>query len=239
LQQIDNEIYKYVQQKERLASTLSELKDLVTRMEQAVDDKKEKLRDVERWYQEQLETLQGYNERMAKIKASLSSVTKTRDYLIRQKELENLRRHKQAKEDEIEKVKDTIADFRDAIARDMVKIEELRADTEREGGSTWDQVRELEATIAEISKQREGLLPRIPPNILRRYEQIKSRREGVAIVESPDGSCGGCHVQLRPQHFNILLRMESLETCPRCNRYVYVSEASIEKIRAEQQEANN
>jgi uncharacterized protein len=228
LQAIDNEVYKYVLQKEQLANTLNEMKDLVARMEQSVEEKQAKLVDVERWYAEQQDTLKEYNDRMGRIKASLNAVTKTKDYLIRQKELENLRRHKQAKEEEIEKVKDTINDFRDAIERDLQRIEELRQDTEKEGGATWEQVHELEATIAEISKDRGSIIPRVPGNILRRYEQIRDRRDGLAIVEARDGNCHGCFVALRPQQYNQCLKVESLESCPICNRFLYAKAQTVE-----------
>ena len=220
LQEIDNEVYKYVLQKEQLANTLNEMRDLVTRMEQSVEEKQAKLVDVERWYSEQQDTLKEYNDRMGRIKASLNAVTKTKDYLIRQKELENLRRHKQSKEDEIEKVKDTINDFRDAIERE---------DTEKEGGATWEQVHQLEETIAVISKNRDSILPRVPGNILRRYEQIRDRRDGLAIVEARDGNCYGCFVSLRPQQYNLCLRLETLESCPICNRFLYAKEQTVEE----------
>lgn len=230
LQNIDNEIDKYVRQKEQLANTLNEMKTLVRKMEQSVADKQAKLAEVEKWYQEQLDTLKQYNDRMGRIKASLNSVTKTKDYLLRQKELELLRRQKQEKEEEIEKVRETINDFRDAIARDQLKIDEMKMDTEKEGGATWEQVQQLEELVGRISKTRDSLLREVPPPIQRRYEQIRSRRDGIAIVEVVNGSCGGCHVQLRPQLYNQLLRMESLECCPNCNRFVFVSPETIQRI---------
>jgi predicted nucleic acid-binding Zn-ribbon protein len=228
LQEIDNEVYKYVLQKDQLANTLNEMRDLVSRMEQSVAEKQAKLLDVERWYNEQQDMLKEYNDRMSRIKASLNAVTKTKEYLVRQKELENLRRHKQAKEEEVAKVKDTINDFGDAIERDLQKITELKQDTEREGGATWDQVHRLEETIGEISKRRESLIPKVPGNILRRYEQIKSRRDGLAIVEARDGNCHGCFVALRPQQFNQTLKLETLESCPQCNRFLYAREETVE-----------
>ncbi|MBA3503878.1 MAG: hypothetical protein H0T65_26190, partial [Deltaproteobacteria bacterium] len=36
--------------------------------------------------------------------------------------------------------------------------------------------------------------------------------------------CQGCHMALPPQLNNILARMESIETCPRCSRLVYRKE---------------
>ena len=38
------------------------------------------------------------------------------------------------------------------------------------------------------------------------------------------GVCQGCHMALPPQLNNILARMESIETCPRCGRLVYRKE---------------
>lgn len=229
LQEIDNEVYKYVQQKDQLAKTLNELKLLVGKMQASVDEKRVKLVEVQKWYDEQVATLTEYTERINKIKQTLAAVSKTKDYLVRQKEMENLRRHKQVKEEEIEKVKDTISDFKDAIARDEERIAELSRDTEEEGGATWGQVRQLEETIAQISKGRDSLTPLVPRPILSRYEQIKRARDGIAIVPADDEHCGGCHVQLRAQIYNTLLRRQSLEACPICNRFLYVREKTVEQ----------
>jgi len=222
LQEIDNEVYRYVEQKDQLAKTLNELKVLVGKMQASVDEKRAKLVEVEKWYDEQLVLLKDYTDRINKIKHSLASVSKTKDYLMRQKELENLRRHKQSKEEEVEKVRDTIADFKDAIARDEERIAELSQDTEAEGGATWSQVRQLEETISRISVNREALLPLVPRNVMTRYEQIKRARNGLGIVPADNGECGGCHIRLRDQLFNTVLKRCSLEACPNCNRFLFV-----------------
>ena len=38
------------------------------------------------------------------------------------------------------------------------------------------------------------------------------------------GVCQGCHMALPPQLDNILARMETIQTCPRCGRLVYRKE---------------
>ncbi len=233
LQEIDNEVQKYSEQKEKLSDALDELRSLVEKMQSSAEDKKKKLADVKKWYVEQTTIIEDYKKRMGEIKGSLAGITKTKEYLVRQRELENLRRHKQAKEEEVEKVRATIADFQDAIEQEECRIDELRGETEREGGSTLDRVRELQTTIAEISSQRGSLLPLIPSVLLRRYEQVRGARDGVAIVYCDDGSCGGCHVQLRAQVFNTLLRRESIDTCPICNRLICVSEGFVSSLRTE------
>jgi predicted nucleic acid-binding Zn-ribbon protein len=38
------------------------------------------------------------------------------------------------------------------------------------------------------------------------------------------GMCQGCHMKLPPQLNNILARLVSIETCPRCGRMIYRKE---------------
>jgi uncharacterized protein len=48
------------------------------------------------------------------------------------------------------------------------------------------------------------------------------RRAGVAIVEARNGTCLGCNMQLPPQMFNSLFRTQEIQSCPHCNRLLFV-----------------
>ena len=58
---------------------------------------------------------------------------------------------------------------------------------------------------------------------LKTYDTLLSKR-GYAVAPVIKGVCQGCHMALPPQLNNILARMESIETCPRCVRLVYRKE---------------
>jgi len=77
--------------------------------------------------------------------------------------------------------------------------------------------------LAEMDRQRELLLEELPKSLRKRYGLLMSRRAGVAIVEARGGACLGCHMHLPPQMFNSLFIVNEIQTCPHCNRLLYVT----------------
>ena len=53
------------------------------------------------------------------------------------------------------------------------------------------------------------------------FEPVSSRRNGVAVAQARDGICMVCHVRLRPQVFNTVLRNDQIVQCDSCNRILY------------------
>ena len=58
---------------------------------------------------------------------------------------------------------------------------------------------------------------------MRRYERVLARREGRAVVEALNGKCTGCQMKLPPQLFILVQRLETLESCPACQRFLFFS----------------
>jgi len=63
--------------------------------------------------------------------------------------------------------------------------------------------------------------------VLYKYDFIRSRRPGTAIVAAEDGHCNGCFMALPPQLFIQVQRGENLETCPSCQRILFFWEDAI------------
>ena len=57
--------------------------------------------------------------------------------------------------------------------------------------------------------------------MLSQFELISNRRNGIAIAEARDGICVVCHVRLRPQVFNNILKNDQIIQCDSCNRIMY------------------
>ena len=77
--------------------------------------------------------------------------------------------------------------------------------------------------LDEMERQRKVLLEELPTRLRKRYELLMSRRGGVAVVEARGGACLGCHMHLPPQLFNSLFVVKEMQTCPHCNRLLYVT----------------
>ena len=77
--------------------------------------------------------------------------------------------------------------------------------------------------LDEMERQRKVLMEGLPTRLRKRYELLMSKRAGVAVVEARGGACLGCHMHLPPQMFNSLFVIKEIQSCPHCNRLLFVT----------------
>ena len=82
---------------------------------------------------------------------------------------------------------------------------------------------ELQASLERIAgRARRASWRRSTPQVLAHLRAAsRNRRNGVAVAEARDGICTICHVRLRPQVFNNVLRNDQIIQCDSCNRILY------------------
>jgi uncharacterized protein len=81
--------------------------------------------------------------------------------------------------------------------------------------------RQDEEKLAQLRSERSAIQSQIAVAIYETYERIARGRKGEAVVAVTDGTCGACHVHLRPQVFSELMSNEQLHTCESCGRILY------------------
>jgi predicted nucleic acid-binding Zn-ribbon protein len=80
---------------------------------------------------------------------------------------------------------------------------------------------ELTASIERAAGERTDVARGVSPDALATFELVARRRNGVAIAEARAGICTICHVRLRPQVFNTVMRNDAIMQCDSCNRILY------------------
>ena len=80
---------------------------------------------------------------------------------------------------------------------------------------------DLNASLERIVRERAELVAATDPALIANYEQVLRRRNGIAVAEAVDGICTICHVRLRPQVFNTVLRNDRIMQCDTCQRFLY------------------
>ncbi len=81
--------------------------------------------------------------------------------------------------------------------------------------------------LSEGDGRRDGFLEKLPTPLRKRYEMLLDRRAGVAVVEARQGTCLGCHMHLPPQLFNSLFNAVDIQSCPHCNRMLFLDPAAV------------
>jgi predicted nucleic acid-binding Zn-ribbon protein len=93
---------------------------------------------------------------------------------------------------------------------------------------------EMQAVVARVHAERSTLVAAMNPQVLATFERIAQRRNGVAMAQARDGVCTICHVRLRPQVFNTVLKNEQILQCDHCNRILYYVPVAVTPVDASQ-----
>ena len=129
---------------------------------------------------------------------------------------------------EIKKIEDSILermiesdDLTAAVkaAEAQLAAETKAIEAERRTGSAAHV--EMQASLERIAGERAALVAGLNKDVLATFEAVSRKRNGVAMSEARGGVCTICHVRLRPQVFNTVLRNDSILQCDHCNRILY------------------
>jgi predicted nucleic acid-binding Zn-ribbon protein len=84
----------------------------------------------------------------------------------------------------------------------------------------------LRSSLERITNERAAAVRDIDPQVLKIFELVAKRRNGVAVAEARDGICTICHVRLRPQVFNTVRRNDAITQCDSCQRILFFAPAA-------------
>jgi predicted nucleic acid-binding Zn-ribbon protein len=179
------------------------------------------LEELSKAHKEREEMLKRGVEGLKKTKDRLHEVKTNKEYQAMLKEIESTASKNSAIEDEILIVMDKL----DQV-RKMVKVREKELDGHRHDYESKKRKieQELAAMDAEVSVYLEkGLMlkEQIASDLLKRYETIKNRSNGLAVVAVWKEICAGCHMNIPPQMYIELQKDVDIQYCPQCNRIIY------------------
>lgn len=188
----------------------------------------EKLQEIEHHRREKEGDLQTENERLIKYKTQLNQIKTNKEYTAVLHEIETTEKRIGDHEEKIliamedgDAAKARLGETKESSAR----VESL---CDEEDKALKIRTAEAEGELAEAETRRKEAEAGTDAGLLKRYEQIRSRMRGVAVVEVRKGICQGCRVALPPQLYNELFKGDVLHVCPSCQRILFVDRAAAE-----------
>src|SRR2546426_831976 len=83
-------------------------------------------------------------------------------------------------------------------------------------------LRDLTAELEAARRQRGALAAEVDPDFLRRYERLRSRKDGVAVTAVNGSVCNACHMTVPEAVLNAARERDEIRTCEDCGRILYV-----------------
>lgn len=159
-----------------------------------------------------------------KWKRRLNEIKTPREYQALSREVELGERQVREFEESVLGIMGDVESFQRIIAEKDANLKERELEVAAK-------VRELRIKQAELAKEaqriavgRLEIIKRIPAQHVKKYEQVRERRNGIAVSLVVNGACSACNVQQRPQQLVELRKYAEVMACAQCYRVLVPEE---------------
>jgi predicted nucleic acid-binding Zn-ribbon protein len=204
----------------QLPAKLDPLRRDLAKLQGMLDAERAKLAETEAWRKSQQEAIDREREALKAAQSKLQASKNSKEFGAASREVENKRKSISDREAELKKVSETLAQSKAQLESRDADVQKLRDELATSEAGMKDQVETLRSQLAEAVAARDAARASVDKQWIKTYDSLAAKR-GYAVAPVIKGVCQGCHMALPPQLNNILARMESIETCPRCGRLVY------------------
>ncbi len=222
LQQIEDEISETLAARRKLEKEGQELTSELEKIQEIFDKLSTDLEVAEKEKREIQEDIVQGQEKIQKSEKRLPEIKTTKEYTAVMKEIDAAKKNNHEVQ---EKAKSKESDI-EAVSREKdeceIALSEIQAKVEEQNAEISPRMAEFDQTLAARTKSREALLKNLSSPLKKRYQILIEQRGGVAVVEAKGGACLGCNMRLPPQFFNSLYNSEKIQSCPHCNRFLFV-----------------
>jgi predicted nucleic acid-binding Zn-ribbon protein len=229
LQVIDLEIAKLDAEIATEQADLAKKEKAFNERQASIDELKEKIEAAETQRRELESELTDELNRIKERQSKMMQVQTNREYQSLLKEIEDGKKSIKEKEEEIVR----IMEVSEANAKIMAEQESLIKDEQKELAEKKAKVQkhaeQVEGKKAKIVVKRDAKAKNVNTSALRKYDMLRTRRNGKAVVGVVNGVCQGCFMSIPPQHFNNILKGDRMLNCPTCQRILFHQPESDEE----------
>jgi predicted nucleic acid-binding Zn-ribbon protein len=223
LQQSDVKVRELETATTQLPAKLDPLRRDLAKLQGMLDIERAKLTETETWRKTQQDQLDQERIALKAAQSKLQASKNSKEFGAASREVENKRKSITDREAELKKVVEASSTSTTALQQRDKDVDGVRTELANNEAAMADQLASLRSQLAEATTIRNEARAHVEKQWLKIYDTLAAKR-GYAVAPVVKGVCQGCHMALPPQLNNILARMESIETCPRCSRLVYRKE---------------
>lgn len=224
LQEIDQEVSAIEATRQGYRDELEGFDSEMSRIQGMVDELSAELDELQKEEAQLQQELLKEQDNIAKVEARLPEIQTQKEYVAVLKEIDLAKKANKEIEDQVlakqQEIETLDADLKE-------KQEELSAVSEKaeaRRGELDQLLVDSEKGLQEKQSVRDSVATDVPAALLKKYQMLFKRRAGLAVAMARNGACLGCNMQLPPQQFNSLFRQTDLQSCPHCNRLLYIEQ---------------
>ena len=146
------------------------------------------------------------------------SVANAKELSSIQHEIENVRRRKGDREDELLVLMEQRESLEAAAGEADVRSTALRDEVDRVAIASGEELTAVEADLGAREAERASIASEIDAELLELYEDLRRQKKGVGAAALVDGVCQGCHEQLSAVELDRVKKTSGIRRCEYCRR---------------------
>jgi hypothetical protein len=221
LQECDSQLVMFDSKKSGLPQKLERLDEKFRTFKEETEQNKRKYDELKTRHSESESKIKKINDGMVKTKERLLEVKNNKEYQAMLKEIETAEAARGDVETEIIKILDEMDKLSVFVKKDQATLDEYQKQYEEEKKLMEIELSSIDTDYVNWERKRNDLVKKVPPDLLARYERIRSRNNGVGVIPVWKAVCNGCHMNIPPQLYNELQKSAELLDCPNCHRIMY------------------
>lgn len=147
-------------------------------------------------------------------------VSASRELQAMAADVDSLKERSSQIEDSILEVLEELEPLESSVSEIEAALAALRAERQAAAGSLAEAESVVDSELAVVTAEREKIVPRVPGQLMRVYEQLRARLGGVAVARLVANRCDGCHLTLPATELDRIRHLPPGEmvTCDQCGR---------------------
>lgn len=213
--------------------TLSEKR--VNEVKEKFDEINGKYSDLESKRKKLEDTVEMQNEKIKSDEGKLFSgtITSAKEIENYQEEVKILKKRNSEMEDQTLELMIELEDISEEVKKAGAEKDKADADVSRIKNEMNEKLEVLKHIIEGLKKRRDDVASNIPDDYLKKYEEVKSKKGGIAVSVLKDKFCNVCNIQIPAIDAEKIIDVDEIYKCPLCGRIAVIYRSEIDKIKKE------
>ncbi|AWV90215.1 zinc ribbon domain-containing protein [Bradymonas sediminis] len=221
LQRIDLQFDELEAQKSEIQQKLEENRGFLEKLIDDLDRQKQEFEDVRNLRRQKKADIEEVRESLAASQEKLKSIGSQKEFNAVEVEIEVFKKKLEQTQEEAIHLDEVIETVETSVEEKEEKIVQLREGIAAEVAEGEQQLADIDDVLEKRRNRQEAARSEVQKHVLRKYDFIRSRRPGLAVVAAKNGHCEGCYMALPPQQFIEIQRGDTFDICPSCQRILY------------------
>lgn len=225
MQTIDKSLFDLDQEREAIPARLAELSRAEESLKAELEQNQAELDELVKRRQNLEEIADNIRAQLRRAENRLMGAKTHREYQAANAEIDDNKDALRDNEDQLLEVMERQEQLEGVVAGLGERFAQARSEAGQQREVLEQRYHDLKAEIGRLQAKRSQIVDQVEAELLREYDFIRQRREGVALSPVSQGICTVCHMGIPPQQYNELQRMDKIMTCPSCRRLIYWADA--------------